>query len=121
MATVRINPVGVIRFRAAAVDQVERVTREVHGDARRGAAVDTGEMLSSIRWEMRGDDGYVLVSAPHWATVEYGSAPHVIESHGPWPLRNAETGEVFGRRVHHPGTPAQPFMRPALWQKRVLT
>jgi hypothetical protein len=52
--------------------------------------------------------------------VEYGSRPHIIRSHGNYPLRNRETGDVFGRIVHHPGTPAQPFLRPALYQRRRL-
>ena len=54
------------------------------------------------------------------ASVEMGSRPHVIRSHGPWPLRNRETGQVFGQVVHHPGTKAQPFMRPALYKQRDL-
>lgn len=45
---------------------------------------------------------------------EVGTRPHVIESHGDYPLRNRKTGQVFGRRVHHPGTPEQPYLRPAL-------
>ncbi|MEU7170309.1 HK97 gp10 family phage protein [Micromonospora tulbaghiae] len=46
--------------------------------------------------------------------VELGSRPHVIESHDDYPLRNPKTGQVFGQRVNHPGTKAQPYLRPAL-------
>ena len=46
--------------------------------------------------------------------VELGSRPHIIESRGDYPLRNRKTGQVFGKRVRHPGTQAQPFLRPAL-------
>jgi hypothetical protein len=42
--------------------------------------------------------------------IESGTPPHIIESHGPWPLRNKRTGQVFGRIVHHPGTRPQPFI-----------
>jgi hypothetical protein len=35
--------------------------------------------------------------------VNDGTPPHIIESHGPWSLHNKETGEYFGRIVHHPG------------------
>ncbi len=45
--------------------------------------------------------------------VEFGTTPHIITSKGPWPLRNKETGQVFGRIVFHPGTRAQPFLRPS--------
>lgn len=45
--------------------------------------------------------------------VELGTRPHVIESHGDYPLRDKH-GRVFGKTVHHPGTKAQPFLRPSL-------
>lgn len=45
--------------------------------------------------------------------VELGTRPHVIRSHGDYPLRD-EHGHVFGKEVHHPGTQAQPFLRPAI-------
>lgn len=43
--------------------------------------------------------------------VELGTGPRLIVSTGPWPLRDKD-GRVFGRSVHHPGTPAQPYLRP---------
>lgn len=46
--------------------------------------------------------------------VEFPTRPHIIRSHGDYPLRNRKRGQVFGREVHHPGTQAQPFIRPAL-------
>lgn len=50
----------------------------------------------------------------HYALAqELGAAPHVIRSHGPWPLRDKH-GRVFGREVHHPGNPPSPYLRPAL-------
>jgi len=45
--------------------------------------------------------------------VELGSRPHVIRSHGDYPLRDRH-GRVFGREVHHPGNEAIPFLRPAI-------
>jgi hypothetical protein len=53
-----------------------------------------------------------------WVFVEVPTSPHVIESHGPWPLRNRRTGQVFGPKVNHPGTQAQPFIRPGLGMLR---
>lgn len=46
------------------------------------------------------------------AILDAGSRPHVIESHGDYPLRNRQTGQVFGRRVNHPGT------KPTYWCRR---
>jgi hypothetical protein len=45
--------------------------------------------------------------------LELGSAPHVIQSHGNYPLRD-KYGHVFGRRVNHPGTHPYPGCRAAL-------
>lgn len=45
--------------------------------------------------------------------VELGTRAHVIESKGDYPLRDGR-GNVFGKIVHHPGTEAQPFIRPSL-------
>lgn len=45
--------------------------------------------------------------------LELGTAPHVIESHGNYPLRSKD-GRIFGRTVNHPGTPPYPWCRAAL-------
>jgi hypothetical protein len=64
--------------------------------------------------------GIITVTAEHWAAVEYGTKPHIIRSGGDYSLRNRETGQSFGKVVHHPGTPAQPYIRPAVYKKRAL-
>ena len=84
----------------------------------------SGYMRSQIGWII-GTDGeglYVDVISPattpagfpYGLGVEVGTAAHIIRSHGPYPLRNRRTGQVFGREVHHPGTNAQPYLRPAM-------
>lgn len=72
----------------------------------------SGNLRSSVHSE-RQPDGTVLVgpSADYGKYVNDGTPPHLIESHGDYPLRNRETGQVFGRVVHHPGTRAQPFIQ----------
>lgn len=45
--------------------------------------------------------------------VEFGTSPHVIRAKHASVLANSK-GDVFGPVVHHPGTVAQPFLRPAL-------
>ena len=80
----------------------DRIRVDEHWDAR-GQIVDVGT-------DARTPDG-----KPYPLFVEYGTPPHVIESHGDYPLRNAATGQVFGRRVQHPGTSPQPFLRPSLF------
>lgn len=84
----------------------------------------SGYLRSQIYWKLGTDSLGIYVDvfspattvdgAPYGLFVEVGTAPHVIRSHGPYPLRNARTGQVFGPIVNHPGTAAQPHLRPAL-------
>ena len=46
--------------------------------------------------------------------LELGTRAHTITSHGKYPLRNAKTGQIFGRTVNHPGNPPMPWCRAAL-------
>jgi hypothetical protein len=50
---------------------------------------------------------------PYPLAVEFGTPPHQIRSHGPWPLRD-DTGRVLGPKVNHPGTAPNPFIRRTL-------
>ena len=71
----------------------------------------SGYLRSSCRRLREADGGYITgPTAPYSLYVNNGTPPHVIESTGPWPLRNRATGQVFGRIVHHPGTSPQPFI-----------
>jgi hypothetical protein len=84
----------------------------------------SGYARSKIGWRLGRDDISLYVDVvspaltpdgkPYGLFIEVGTDPHVIESHGPYPLRNRRTGQVFGRRVQHPGTEPQPYLRPAL-------
>lgn len=115
---VEVEPEGYAYFDHLAKDALDNVTQDIVQDARRRCPVDTGELVATIWAEAIDELAFVHVGTDHWEATEYGSRAHVIRSTGPWPLRNHETGQVFGREVHHPGTPEQPFMRPALYRKR---
>lgn len=125
---VKINRDFEGRFLAAIGAQVKKITREVRDDAIAGCPVDSGDLVSTIRMRFPGGlrgqvvvggKGPLVTSAGYWKFVEYGTAPHWIDSTGPWSLRSDE-GVYFGRRVWHPGTTANPFMRTALYQRRRL-
>jgi HK97 gp10 family phage protein len=47
--------------------------------------------------------------------LEYGTGPHIIKVSKKKGRKKALAGGgvVFGKIVHHPGTPAKPFLRPA--------
>lgn len=122
MARVRVNRDFESWFTAHVGANVRQVTEAVARDAIAGCPIDSGDLVESIGTRYPGKlRGVVTVGTDHWAPTEFGSRPHWIDSHGDWSLHNAETGEYFGRRVWHPGTPEQPFMRPALYRKRKLT
>jgi hypothetical protein len=119
IARVVIDPAGLAHLEGDLSRLTRNMAHDIAQDARRRVPVDTGELRSSIRTgEVSATHWRVWVGTEHWAPTEYGSAPHVIRAHGPYSLHNAETGEYFGPVVHHPGTPAQPFMRPAAFTKR---
>jgi hypothetical protein len=90
----------------------------------------SGYGRSQIGWQIGTDSEGLFVDISSPATtpngypymwgVEVGTAAHIIRSHGPYPLRNRKTGQVFGREVHHPGTQAQPHLRPALDDIRAM-
>lgn len=74
----------------------------------------SGNLRSSVRATRLGNQyGRQIIIGP---TADYAryvnddTRPHVIESHGDYPLRNRETGQVFGRIVHHPGTTGKHFV-----------
>lgn len=101
----------------------ERLGPAIEKDAKRYCPVDTGALKESIENHLEEHD--LIVSATggadgrtYAAYVELGTRPHVIESHGDYPLRNRRTGQVFGRRVNHPGTRERPYLRPALYTER---
>lgn len=79
----------------------DHITHQVTGDAD-GLRVDIISAATT-------PEGY-----PYGLGVEVGTVAHIIRSHGPYPLRNRATGQVFGPVVHHPGTSPHPHLRPAL-------
>lgn len=114
-----IRPDGIADLEAVAARITRNMAHDVAQDARRRVPIDTGELRASIRTgRVTPQHWRVWVGTDHWAPTEYGSAPHIIRSHGPYSLHNRETGDYFGRSVRHPGTPEQPFMRPAAYTKR---
>ena len=118
MARMRLDENGLARIRSLIDGVGEGVATAVYRDARRLCPRDTGALKRSIKLFNAGRTWYVSVGTDYWADVEYGTRPHIIRSHGAYPLRNRATGQVFGPVVHHPGTPAQPFMRPAIYRTR---
>lgn len=72
-----------------------------------------GNLRQSIKTYIDPLRGRVAAEAKYAAAVEMGTSPHIIRAHGKT-LANRRTGQFFGKTVQHPGTRAQPFMRPAV-------
>lgn len=94
---------------------IEEVAREVEQDIKRNAPVDTGELVRSVR--RRGN--VITISAPHWHFVEYGTRPHIIRPRSKQALWWPDAHHPV-KSVYHPGTQAQPFIRPAALRQRRL-
>lgn len=112
---------GLRRFFGGMSDDVKRAvdrTRiDVQNEARRRAPVDTGRLRSSIVSRAEGGGrqlGYVVGSNVNYAAaVEYGTAPHVIKPRYKQALYWPGAAHPVAQ-VNHPGTRAQPFLRPAI-------
>ena len=75
----------------------------------------SGYLRRSCRKLLEPDGSQIIgPTAPYGLYVNNGTPAHVINSTGPWPLRNRATGAVFGRTVHHPGTKPDPFITESL-------
>jgi HK97 gp10 family phage protein len=76
--------------------------------------VDTGELRESIGVQVQPGRVVVGPTAAHATYVEYGTKPHIIEPKNKKALAFKVNGKtVIVKRVQHPGTKAQPFVRPA--------
>lgn len=80
----------------------------------RRAPVDTGVLKNSIRHEVDEEGNINIYMTDYARHVEYGTKPHVIRIKNKKALSDGKT--IFGTKVNHPGTRAQPFIRPSLHQ-----
>ena len=93
----------------------QKIERDAKSNAPVNKSFGGGNLRQSIRSRMEAFGRAVVEAGASYAShVEFGTKPHTIRSRGNYPLRDKRTGQVFGRVVNHPGTKAQPFMRPAV-------
>jgi|AntDeeMinimDraft_4_1070355.scaffolds.fasta_scaffold10797_1 hypothetical protein len=96
---------------AKAVERTTKKNLKAHG------AIDTGNLRASYGYA-RVDLAHFLVGTPveYGPHVEYGTSAHTIEATGSDPLTfKGQDGQWVSKwSVDHPGTPAQPHLRPAL-------
>jgi hypothetical protein len=97
---------------------LHKLGREIQNDMERMAPVRTGRLRAGTYYEVnRGQLRVGVRNVEYWSTVEFGSGPHEITPRAKkalsWPGARHPVNRVF-----HPGTPAQPFIRPALYKRR---
>lgn len=97
---------------------LHKLGREIQSDAERMAPVRSGRLRAGMYHEVnRGELRVGVRNVPYWSTVEFGSSPHIItpvtKKALHWPGARHPVNKVM-----HPGTPAQPFLRPALYKRR---
>ncbi len=109
---------------AAIARYLEKVAIAIEGDAKAGCPVDTGHLSASITHEITGDGKTARIgtNVDYALSVEFGSKPHRIYPKRPGGMLNFYW-EKIGQDVtlpfvRHPGTPEQPFLRPALFRQR---
>lgn len=94
---------------------VMRATTAVRDDSKAGCPVDTGDLKASLTaLNSAPMQGRVVSHMPYCAAVELGF--HGMEYVHPY-MREGHPVKGFTRRGN---TPAQPFLRPALWRTRNL-
>lgn len=105
-----------------AIDRaVETTAEQVERSAKQTVPVDTGNLRASIRTLQIASGTYQVGSNVDYADdVEYGTAPHVITPDDADALKfeGSDGQTVFAVRVEHPGTSAQPYLRPAVAEHR---
>lgn len=100
---------------------MDQLADDIAGDARRLAPIDTGHLAATIRVHREPRHARrIHAHAPYAAWVELGTRPHIIRIRRARFLRWVQVdGRVrFAKQVYHPGTPSQPFLRPALYMRR---
>lgn len=102
---------------------VARSTFRVGAGARKRVPVSNGKLRQSITEKVGKMQGVIAVNADYAGAVEFGSKAHIIRPRRKKALAFKpgagfkfwdESGRVVVKFVKHPGTKAQPYLRPAM-------
>ena len=118
-STVRIDPSARAHVDAAINRWLdETIGRAILGDAQHFVPKRTGRLRDSLRAEVHDKVLRVGSLDCNYATdVEMGTSPHVIKPRFKRAL-HWEGADHPVAKVNHPGTRAQPYLRPSLYQRR---
>lgn len=111
------------------------IAEDVLSSLKKRVPVDTGDLRQSLTYEIK-DSEVIYTGNDYWKYVEYGTPPHVIRAKNAKALafewsdfqgkkigkserlrqgitKNKTQTAIF-KKVNHPGTEPQPFVRPTL-------
>lgn len=94
-----------------------RLGEQISANAKVLCPDDTGRLSHSIDHEVSGHTLRVGTNVDYALYVELGTKPHVIRPKTKKALYWEGAGHPVPE-VHHPGTRAQPYLRPALYKAR---
>lgn len=108
------------KLRAALVRKTTQLRLQLEAKSKANAPVVTGRLRRSIASDQEASgntvEGRVFTSSdvPYARYVEEGTRPHIIEAKGKALAFVMGGKQVFAKRVHHPGTAANPFLKRSL-------
>jgi HK97 gp10 family phage protein len=117
--TIRLDPSADQHLDAALHAALDKIAAAIAEDARALAPVRNGRLKASIFHDTVGLTARIGTDVTYWRYVEYGTGPHIIRPSTAKALFWEGAAHPVAY-VRHPGTPAQPFLRPALLQTREL-
>ncbi|WP_096024356.1 HK97 gp10 family phage protein [Campylobacter lanienae] len=94
-----------------------RVASEVVNNAKEIAPYKTGNLKKDIKVISYSHKKAVIGNtklAPYAKFVHFGTKPHMIKVKKARALANKKSGIIFGKKVNHPGTKENPYLKNAL-------
>jgi len=115
-AKLRAMPVAMTTELRTAVQQtLAKVTRETIKESPVNKSTGGGNLRQSISSALTGTaSGKLIVNSDYGIYVHEGTAPHIILPKNKKALANVRGGQFFGKKVHHTGTRANPFLHRAV-------
>lgn len=113
---------GIRRFpvqgMAEIITALKKSVLQIQSESMKRAPVNKsfggGNLRQSIKTRFGKLWGEVFSTAKYAVYVHEGTRPHLIQVVKKRVLANTRTGQIFGKRVNHPGTLANPFFLKAV-------
>lgn len=104
----------------ACMQLLKKTSQDIVNDAQRNITqngnIKTGKLKNSLKYKISNDGtrSVIKASASHGIFIENGTKAHIIRAKKAKALRFEVGGQViFAKEVRHPGTKANPFLKPA--------